>query len=216
MKDHKLTLQEENVITQLSVTGHSSWATMYQDISSVIPVQVALDDGNKTMGIASAEAMRDSPHEHIRKASWEGIREAWLPHQHTCAAALNAITGWRLDMYKQRDYDSFLTSSLHSNRMSHATLNALLAALDSSTEIGRRALRIQAKALGKSVLQPWDLFAPAPVKADLGRIYSFDDGIELIASAVGKVDKAAGEFVKMMRDNKWIEASRGDKKRPGA
>lgn len=216
MKDHKLSLQEENMVTRLSVTGHSAWGSMYTDLSSVLPVKLELDGETKTVGIATAEAMRDSPNESERKASWEGIREAWLPHQETCAAALNAITGWRLDMYKERGFDSYLAESLHMNRMSRGALDSLFAAIDDKSELGRRVLRIQAKALGKDCLEPWDLFAPAPVRADVGRTYTFDEGIDLIANAVSEVDKDAGDFVKMMKENFWIEASRGNKKRPGA
>lgn len=218
MADHRLSLSEENMITGLQVTGHSAWGTMYSDLSSVIPVHMPQPDGStKSMGIATAEAMRDSPDEDTRRKSWEAIREAWLPHQETCAAALNAITGWRLDLYKRRDLKSPLSSSLHMNRMSQATLDALFSALDSSSEAGRRALRIQAKCLGKEALQPWDLFAPAPLSnTTAGKIYTFDEGIDLIANAVGAVDEEGGKFVRMMQENGWIEASRGDKKRPGA
>lgn len=217
MRQHKLSLAEENMITGLGVNGHSAWGTLYTDISSTIPVRMTMPDGSvRNMGVASADAMRDNPDEAVRKASWEAIREAWLPHRETCAAVLNAITGWRLDMYAKRGYPSFLTSSLHSNRMSQATLDALLDAVDGSADVGRRALKIQANALGKDALAPWDLFAPAPVSKNVGRVYTYDEGIELIADAVSEVDEEAGEFVRMMRDNKWIEASRGDKKRPGA
>lgn len=218
MARHRLSLQEENMVTKLSVTGHSAWGSLYTDLSTVLPVNVREADGSvKVMGIASAEAMRDSPDEEVRRASWEGIRQAWLPHQETCAAVLNAITGWRLDMYEKRKFDSFLTSSLHSNRMSNDTLAALLKSLDSSVEVGRRALAIQAKVLKKDALEPWDLFAPAPLAGTYaGKMYTFDEGIELIADAVGAVDESAGKFVRMMKENGWIEASRGDKKRPGA
>lgn len=217
MRQHKLSLVEENIITSLGVNGHSAWGTLYTDLSSTIPVRMTMPDGSvRTMGVASADAMRDSPDGAIRKASWEAIREAWLPHRETCAAALNAITAWRLDLYDKRGYPSFLSSSLHSNRMSKATLEALLKAIDESSTVGRRALKLQARALGKEALAPWDLFAPAPVKENVGRMYTFEEGIELIANAVSEVDKEAGDFVRMMRDKKWIEASRGDKKRPGA
>lgn len=217
MRSHKLTLQEENIMTTMSVTGHSAWGTLYTDLSSVIPVNVKMPDGSiRSMGIASADAMRDNPDARVRQASWEGIRSAWLPHRETCAATLNAITGWRLDEYKKRGYPSFLTSSLHQNRMSNATLHALLAAIDESNHVGRQALQVQARSLGKQALHPWDLFAPAPVNATSEKIYSFEEGIELIANAVADVDREAGKFVRMMRDEKWIEASRGDKKRPGA
>lgn len=218
MSRHRLSLEEENMITKLSVTGHSAWGSLYTDLSSVLPVNMQQADGSvKVIGLASAEAMRDSPDDNVRRASWEAIREAWLPHQETCAAALNAITGWRLDLYEKRDYDSFLASSLHTNRMTSATLSALLKSLDASVDVGRRALKIQSQAQKKDALEPWDLFAPAPLTvAENGKTYTFDEGIELIASAVGAVDEAAGKFVRMMKENKWIEASRGDKKRPGA
>lgn len=217
MAKHRLTLEEENIVTSLSVTGYSSWGSLYSDLSSVLTVKMEDEETGKIkeMGIATAEAMRDSPDEGLRKKSWEGIREAWLPHQESCAAMLNAITGWRLELYDKRRYESFLTASLHANRMSNRTIEALLEAVESSVEVGRKALRIQAKGLGKEALDVWDLFAPAP-KAGTGRFYTFDEGIELIAKAVGKVDEEGGKFVRMMKDKGWIEASRGDKKRPGA
>lgn len=217
MAKHRLTLEEENIVTSLSVTGYSSWGTLYSDLSSVLTVRMEGEEGSgtKEMGIATAEAMRDSPDEGARRRSWEGIREAWLPHQESCAAILNAITGWRLDLYEKRGYESFLNASLHANRMSGQTLKALLEAVERSVEVGRRALRIQAKGLRKEALDVWDLFAPAP-RAGTGRIYTFDEGIELIAQAVGKVDEEGGKFVRMMKEEGWIEASRGDKKKPGA
>ena len=215
LRRHRLSLAQENIMTKFKVTGHSAWGTMYTDLSSILSAVVDLDGKPTKMGLASAEALRDSPDESVRKASWEAIREAWLPHQETCAAALNAITGWRLDDYKQRGYDGYLTSSLHSNRMSNASLTALMDAIDANVALGRRALDLQARALKKKALNPWDLFAPAPVQST-GKVYTFDEGIELIANAVGEIDERAGEFVRMMRDKKWIEASRGDKKRPGA
>lgn len=223
MKDHKLSLSEENMATSLSVTGHSAWGSLYTDLSSVISANVKQTDGSvKSMGVASAAALLDSPHEQVRRNAWEAIREAWLPHQETCAAVLNAITGWRLSLYEKRGLDSFLDSALHMNRMSNNSLEALFDALDANSHVGQRALRVQAEALSKPALDLWDLFAPAPALSagstvnGTASLYTFDEGIELIANAVSQVDDDAGAFVRLMQTNRWIEASRGDKKRPGA
>lgn len=82
MKAHKLSLAEENMVTALGVTGHSAWGSLYTDLSSVIPVRVKQPDGSsKSMGVASAAALLDSPSEGVRRTVWEGIRDAWLPHQ---------------------------------------------------------------------------------------------------------------------------------------
>lgn len=218
MKDHKLSLDEENILSTMGVTGHSAWGMLYSDLSSSIKVNVKMPDGStKEMGIASADAMRDNKDPALRKASWEAIREGWLPHQETCAATLNAITGWRADLYKKRGMTSYLTSTLHQNRMSEASLRAIFEAIDTTgVNVGRKALKVQARALGSETLNPWDLYAPAPVSNQTEKLYSFDEGIDLIANAVGEVDEEAGEFVRMMKEKKWIEASRGDTKRPGA
>lgn len=125
------------------------------------------------------------------------IRNGWLPHQETCAAALSAITGWRADIYKKRGLQSYLDSSLHQNRMSQATLNALLEAIDTvGVEVGKKALKVQAKAFGMNALDPWDLFAPAPVGNETENIYTYEEGIELIAEAVSEIDEEAGAFIR--------------------
>lgn len=218
LRESRLSLAEENLQTALGVPGHSAWGSLYTDLSSTLTARV-LRDGEiepRVMGLASAEALRDSADAEERRASWYAVREAWRPHRETTAATLNAITAWRLDDYARRKYPSATASSLHQNRMSQGSLSALVNAIDSSAHVGRRALQVQARALGKKKLDPWDIFAPAPVATGVGKLYTFDEGVELIADAVGEVDTEAGKFVRMMRDKKWIEASRGDAKRPGA
>lgn len=86
--------------TRKNVTAaHLEWVGSCSDISSVISVNVEKADGtSSTMGIAKAEALRHPPDESVGKASCEAIRKACLPNQETCAAALNAITGWQLDL----------------------------------------------------------------------------------------------------------------------
>ena len=85
-------------------------------------------------------------------------------------------------------------------------------------EVGRRALSVQARALGKEPMDPWDLFAPAPSPADGGAStrYTFEEAIVLIKDALAEVDPEMSDFVQMMVDKGWIEAGEGDTKRPGA
>ncbi len=82
-------------------------------------------------------------------------------------------------------------------------------------------VNVMARALGKPAVDLWDFFAPAPARLAVegdgeGKLYTFEEGVELIADAVGEVDEDAGAFVRMMKEKKWIEASRNDNKRPGA
>lgn len=216
MRDHTLSLKEENMLSSYSVPGISAWGALYTDLSASLAVRMELGEGVKTMGVASAAGMLDSKEEQVRKAAWIGIKNAWLPHTETCAAALNAISKWRLEGYERRGLPSFLDTPLHQNKLGAKALEAMMEAIEDSVEVGRRALRIQAAALGKEVLEPWDLLAPPPADAAGERKYSFEEGVQVIAEAVGMVDAKAGDFVRMMRDNRWIEAGKGDSKRPGA
>lgn len=218
MRDHALSLAEENMLSSYQVPGISAWGALYTDLSGIIKVDMEQDDGStKTMGVAAAAGLLDSTDGTTRKRAWLGIKNAWLPHTETCAAVLNAITAWRLETYKRRGLDGYMASPLHLNRMRDESLKALFDSIDDHVEVGRRALRIQAAALGKKRSEPWDLYAPAPVKnTSAATVYTFDEGIEVIANAVGAIDTEAGDFVRMMRDKKWIEATRGDSKRPGA
>src|SRR5690606_1303754 len=77
--------------------------------------------------------------------------------------------------------------------------------------------KLQAKALGLEKLHPADLFAPPPKLGDgESRVYSFDEATALIKEAFSAISPAMSEFVDMMVQNKWIEASVGPNKRPGA
>jgi oligoendopeptidase F len=44
----------------------------------------------------------------------------------------------------------------------------------------------------------------------------FDDAIKVIADAVATVGPSVGAFVEMSSERKWIEATSGDSKMPGA
>jgi oligoendopeptidase F len=215
MRAHALSLAEENMLSAYAVPGHHAWGDLYTDLSASLAVKV---EGTGSMGVAAAAGLLDSGDAAVRRAAWLGIKAAWLPHAETSAAILNALAKWRLDTYARRGLPDFLAAPLHQNRLTRPSLDAMMAAIDGEgVRVGRRALAVQAAALGRAdgKLEPWDLMAPAPV-AGRGTTYPFEDGVEVIAAAVGAVDVKAGEFVRMMRDKRWIEATRGDSKRPGA
>ncbi|MEM8769545.1 MAG: M3 family metallopeptidase, partial [Pseudomonadota bacterium] len=111
----------------------------------------------------------------------------------------------------------FLDAPVHMNRISRATLDALLEAADSYRPLAQRAARLQARCYHKTSIGPWDNRAPAPVlnpDADAG--IPFATAVDIIANAYGQVDASLGEFVHMMVQNGWVEGTVGPNKRPGA
>lgn len=215
-----LSLNEERLVNGLSQDGIHAWSRLYDQLSGTLECDVTLGNEQERMGLAQAAGLMQKPDDATRRNAWSAINEAWSQHEESCAAAINAISGWRLEMCRKRSTGQpvhFLDAPVHMNRISRPTLDSILAAAETYRPLARRAAKLQASAYGKSALGPWDNRAPAPVldpDADAG--IPFDRAIEIIASAYAKVHPSLGEFVQMMVDNRWIEGTVGDGKRPGA
>ncbi|MEC9240354.1 MAG: M3 family metallopeptidase, partial [Pseudomonadota bacterium] len=154
-----------------------------------------------------------------RENAWRAINESWGAQVESCAAAINAIAGWRLELGRRRSSKSpvhFLDSPAHMNRISQATLDAVLSVAEESIPLARRAALLQAKAHGKERYGPWDQRSPSPSTEGEDRSIPYTEALELIANAYSSVDPTMGEFVEMMAERKWIEGTVGPRKRPGA
>ena len=127
------------------------------------------------MGVAKAAALLASPDEKQRRDAWDGIQAAWGVHEEAASAVLNSIAGWRTEMNARRAARAgrslhFLDTALHQNRMSRASLDAMMLAVTEAAPLARRALKLQARVLGKEVsnglsdaVHPPSLLLPLPV-----------------------------------------------------
>lgn len=213
-----LSLPEENLISALGTDGIHAWGRLYTQLSATLQCEVTVGNETQRMGLASAAGLMLKPDDVLRREAWRAINSAWSEHEESCAAALNAIAGWRLTLLEKRgggEAVHFLTPPVHMNRISRETLDTLLEVARESVPIAQRAARTQARAYKKERYGPWDNRAPAPQGADDGGT-PFEAAIDLIASAYESVDAELGEFVRMMAERRWIEGTVGDTKRPGA
>jgi oligoendopeptidase F len=215
-----LSLDEEALVNGLSQDGIHAWGRLYTQLSGTLTCELLVGNEHQTMGIAQAAGLMQRPDDATRKNAWSAINAAWEGHEESCAAALNAIAGWRLEMCRKRSKSEpvhFLDAPVHMNRISRATLDSILAAAEEYRPLARRAARLQARAYDKEAYGPWDNRAPAPVlDPSAGSSIPFDRAIDIISSAYAQVDGSLGEFVQMMVDNRWVEGTVGGSKRPGA
>jgi oligoendopeptidase F len=214
-----LSLNEENLISGLSQDGIHAWGRLYSQLSSTLSCEVLVGNEPQTMGIAQANGLLQKPEERLRRAAWQGINNAWETQEESCAAAINAIAGWRLELNSKRSTQQdvhFLDAPMHMNRIGRGTLDALLEACEEKAPLARRAALAMARATGRERLGPWDMRAPAPVLSGAAEVIEFEDAVQLIADAYAQVDPAMGEFVNMMVARRWIEGTVSSHKRPGA
>ena len=216
-----LPLEQETLVSNLSQDGIHAWGRLYDQLSGTLSCEVDVEGETRTLGLAEASGLLLSADDGLREGAWRAINAAWDEHAESCAAAINAIAGWRLEMCRRRSKPErevhFLDAPLHMNRIRKETLDAVLGVAEEGVPLARRAARLQAKAYGKAHYGPWDQRAPAPVAADSEeQPIAYSEAVELIAESYGTVDPRMGEFVSMMAGNKWIEGTVGSRKRPGA
>jgi len=217
-----LSLKEENMVSALSQDGIHAWGRLYDQLSGILRCEVLLGNETRTMGMAEAAGLLQKPEDQTRKSAWQAINTAWEAQEESCAAALNAISGWRLELCRKRSLSQpvgFLDAPVHMNRITKETLARILSIAEEARPMAQRAAKLQARAYGKQALGPWDMRAPAPVLPNSLSGHAgipFNEALDLIIAAYSGVHQEMGDFVCLMRDKGWIEGSLGDHKRPGA
>ncbi|MXW52532.1 MAG: M3 family oligoendopeptidase [Gammaproteobacteria bacterium] len=214
-----LSLDEENLVSALGQSGIHAWSRLYDRLSGQLKCQVLDGNDQREVGIAEAASLMQSTDDRTREDAWRAINRAWSDHEETCAASINALAGWRLEMCKRRSNGKavhFLDAPAHSSHIKRETLDAVIDVARESRELSRRAAKALARAYGKQRIGPWDQRAPAPELPNQDASIPFDEGLEIVANAYGQVDASMGEFVRMMAKNQWIEGTVGSSKRPGA
>ncbi len=214
-----LSLEEENLAGALSQNGIHAWSGLYSRLSGQLRCLVADDNEQREVGIAEAASLMQSTEDRTREDAWRAINRAWSDHEETCAAAINALAGWRLEMCERRSVSRdvhFLDAPAHASHIRRETLDAVMDVAKESRELARRAAKAMARSYQKTKIGPWDTRAPAPEMAGVDAAVPFERGLEIVADSYGEVDDSMGEFVRMMSDREWIEGTVGANKRPGA
>ncbi len=220
--DQLLTDAEEALIARLKSNGPLAFGAMYEQIASTTRCHFEDPATGKfrEVGLAEAAGLLRSNDEKTRRNAWHAIQQGWRANEVAASTVLNALAGWRLELAAQRSKAAgreihFLDQSLHEARISRATLDAMMSAVGSQKDVGRRALRALAKNQGKAKLDPWDLLAPAKTDAHDSRL-TFEKGLGLISEAFDEVHPDLRDFVSTMKKNRWIEGRQLPNKRPGA
>lgn len=220
-KDTLLSEAEENLISSLSMSGHTAWGTLYNQISGQMKCHLKYDDGREEiLGFAQASGLVRGDDESARKAAWNAINREWKAQKESAAAILNALAGWRIEIAKKRSTkvkQDFLSQPIRMAKIERETLEAMMTAVREFLPKSQEGLRYMAKGLGKKQLDPWDTLAGAPATAGQAvKTRTFAEGLEMIRASFMEVDSEFGEFCDIMLKNNWMEGRVLDSKRNGA
>lgn len=215
-----LPLAQENLLSGLELDGFQAWSNLYTNLTGSVDYTLENDEGeSESVGVARLISLLGDRSEPMRKRAHMGLQEVFTTHQESCAAILNAMAGWRLELCQRRSHTvptHFLDEPLHQNRMQRSSLDAMIQAVYGQRELGHRAFQLMAQTLGKAQVDPWDAQAPAPELDGKGLCLNFPEALDLIVAAFSEVDESMGQFARTMQERRWIDAAAQAYKAPGA
>ena len=206
---------KEHLASDLGVDGIESWGRLYDRVSGRLTFEMEYPDGRQEqLPMSQRRALMEHPNRHVRRAAFVGGNKAWSSIETVPAAALNAIGGSRLTLYRHRDVNHYLDRSLFQAAISRKTLDAMFEAIFSEVEIARDILKFKAQMMGESTLCWYDLSAPLTV--DSSDELSWQEAKSLVHRAFASGYPSLAEFTNMVYSNEWIDWSPRPGKRPGA
>jgi len=235
----RLSVAEEKLATQLKKVGFDAWYDLYISLHRQIPrvmITVPAPDGS-TSQMPAVRFLMGCPDERLRREAHQAVYSFWKRNRDTCAAVLNALTGWKLSLCTARMETGtesqenetggsrttfpaapvFLRSSLRKNHMSYATLEAMLHAVHEFRTTIQNVFSVKAHCIHKEALDPWDNFMPAPAPPEKrSNPIPYSEALRLISSGFSHVHHDMGDFVYLMDRQQLIDAGVGDNRRPGA
>ena len=206
---------EEKLAADLSVDGIHAWGRLYDTVTSKLEFDLLYPDGRtERLPIAQWRGLMGDADREIGRRAFEGGNRAWQSIEDVCAAALNAIAGTRLSLYKYRGVPHFLDMALFQSSIESETLEAMYKAIHENIDTAREILRVKAKALGRPGIAWFEREAPLPL-SDSSR-YTWVEGSGMVEESFRRVYPPLADYYGSFIDKRWMESQVRPGKRPGA
>lgn len=208
----KLSPDQEAIIHSLAVDGYHAWGELYSTAVGRFKLTYELDGVSRTYSAGQAANLLDHPDRKVRREVFRLWEEAWSMQADLCAAALNHLAGFRLNVYEQRGWSSVLKEPLQMSRMSERTLNAMWDAINSNKAPFLQFLRRKAQLMGVEKLSWYDVEAPLYGSA---KKVPYDEAAAFILQHFAKFSPEMSAFAERVFRERWIESEDRADKRPG-
>lgn len=210
---HQMAPAEEDLATELSITGSTAWGKLHGTFTSQLMVKVNLPDGEKEMPMSMLRNLAHDPNREVRQRAYAAELAAWKNAAVPLAAAMNSIKGATNTLSKKRKWDSALDAAVFQNHIDRATLDAMMTAAREAFPDFRRYFRAKARALGIAQCAWYDIFAPLGGE---GRAWSYADSSKFIIEQFHAYSAKMGKLAERAFAENWVDAEPRNGKRDGA
>lgn len=207
--EHMMSEPEEVLAAELRLSGGMAWAKLHGNVTSLITAEV----GGKGLPTTAVRNLYYSPDERVRKEAYSAEIAAWKPHEVPLAAALNGVKGEASVLHRKRGWKDDLEPALFRNRISREVLAAMQEVVEGSFPLWRQYFLAKARALGKELLDWWDLFAPV---GQSQRHWTWEEAQRFVVENLASFSPGAAEVARTAFSQNWIDAEPRVGKRGGA
>ncbi|HET7577762.1 MAG TPA: M3 family oligoendopeptidase [Bacillales bacterium] len=208
----KMDPEQEAIVNDLEVDGYDAWSGLYDMVVGKMQVNVDTEGKTENLSISQAQNRLSDPDRNVRQKVFEQYEEAWEEAADYAGEALNHISGFRLNVYKHRGWDSYLKEPLDINRMTRATLDAMWEAIDRQKDTYVQYFDRKANLLGVDQLAWYDVGAPIARSEEK---VSFDEAAQFVVKHFRQFSPDMADFAEKALAKRWIEAEDRFGKRPG-
>jgi pepF/M3 family oligoendopeptidase len=211
---HLMSPVEENLASELYLSGGSGWEKLHMSVSSQLSVPVEMPDGEqRELPMSAVRNLAFDPDREVRRRAYEAELEGWKRAAVPLAAALNGVKGEVNTLSRRRHWDSALDEAIFDSNIDRQTLDTMMEAARESFPDFRRYMHTRARMMGIDRLAWYDIFAP--MEGSTGA-WNYSDARAFIVEQFGSYSsKLAGLADRAFRDN-WVDAEPRVGKRDGA
>jgi oligoendopeptidase F len=218
-RDHLLSEPEERIVTEKALTGSSAWTRLFEELTSVIEVELPADDQNgggedsRRVPLEIALSRLQEADREVRRTSAEAVTTALAPGLRTRAFLFNTLLADKATEDRLRGYGHWLAARNLANEASDESVAALIEAVRGRYEIPRRWYRLKARLLGLDSLADYD--RGASVSEDEVS-FPYAQAREIVLDCYSSFSPELGTLAKRFFDERRIDAPVRPAKRGGA
>lgn len=205
----------EDLAEDLGRSGADAWSRLQEAVSS--NAQAVWDEARgQRKTVIELRNLAFDPDRSVREKAYNLELSVWKEAELPLAAALNGVKGATQSLNGRRGWKDALEKSTAQARISAATLDVLISAMEASLPFWRQYLAAKAKALGQKKLAFFDLFAPVEKKGFPLPTFSWDAARSFIVEKFFSFDPDMGSFADKAFASRWIDAKPREGKVGGA
>ncbi len=196
---YKLDEKTESLLAKLDQSSASLFSKMQRVLTSTLEIEF----NGEILTLPEIIGKSEDEDQEIRKSAYLAELKAYEKIDKAIAFAMNGIKGQVNTMAKHRGYQSALDQALVKSRMSKATLDAMLSAINDYLPVFRMYLKRKGELLGHQNGLPWyDLYAPLGESA---KEFTIEEAQSFILKNFASFSPKLEALARRAFENNWVD-----------